>query len=357
MVNGRSGYYIHRVATAVPGHALDQAGGIGLLKQGCTSPRNARMLERIARLTGIERRYLAALAYQTPGREDEWLYRPAAVQPCGPGMTARTQVFSEAAEPLVLQALGQWSGELLAGVDALVTVSCTHAGSPGLEHPILTRTSVPPTVDWWNLGFMGCSAALAAVRLTARAECRRALVVACELSSLHFQYTDHIDQMTANVLFADGLAAMMLSPEPSRVRVVGCKCVSLPQFAAQMIWRAGDHGLQLELAQDLPDTLAAHLPAAVEQFLNELRTSRSDIDHWLVHPGGPQILDAAEQSLSLRSDALGLSRSVLRDYGNMSSPTILFILQQLLAAEARGAAMLMAFGPGLTIELVLLELG
>jgi prepilin-type processing-associated H-X9-DG protein len=351
--------YVQEIATAVPEQCLDQAANIGLLKQGCADARSARMLERLARLTGIERRHLAVLKYQPPGREDEWLYRRAAVQPRGPGMESRTAAFRGLADPLVLRAVGQLSPEALRQTDTLVTVTCTHAGSPGLEQPILTGTPVPSTVDWWNLAFMGCSAALAGVRLVHAGSHsqRRALIVACELSSLHFQYTDQIDQMTANVLFADGAAAMTLSPEPSPVRVMGCRCVCVPAFASQMVWVAGDNGLQIQLAQELPDTLAAHLPAAVASFLAAFDTRIDAIDHWVVHPGGPQILDAVETSLELPDDALAMSRTVLRTHGNMSSPTVLFILKELLARNPRGRVLALAFGPGLTIEMVLLECG
>jgi predicted naringenin-chalcone synthase len=123
-----------------------------------------------------------------------------------------------------------------------------------------------------------------------------------------------------------------------------------------MVWFADDHGLRLELSQDLPDTLAACVPDVVRGFLADNGTSVAAIDHWLVHPGGPQILDAVERSLGLPADALQRSRSVLSRYGNMSSPTIFFILKELLEARLDGRCVAMAFGPGLTIELVLLEI-
>ena len=183
-----------------------------------------------------------------------------------------------------------------------------------------------------------------------------ALIVACELSSLHFQYTNRLDQMTANVLFADGAAAMVLSSEPSAIRVVDCRCATLPEAADQMVWFADDHGLRLELSQDLPDTLSEHLPSVVDSLLRDNGLSPTDIDHWLVHPGGPQILDGARESLKLPEGALDLSRSVLRRYGNMSSPTIFFIMRELFETKADGMCLAIAFGPGLTIELALLEI-
>jgi predicted naringenin-chalcone synthase len=349
--------YVQHISTSVPEKWLDKEHGADLLKQSCADPRTAKLLQRVARLTGIERRYLAALDYQFDGGEGDSLYRRPDRQPHGPGMGARTEAFHKSSAPLVRRAVDALPAESLARIDTLVTASCTHASAPGLEMPILLHTPVPASVDRWNLGFMGCSAGLAAMRLVHQtaALSRRALIVTCELSSLHFQYTDQIDQMTANLLFADGAAAMILSPEPSPIRIVACQCASLPEAAKQMIWFADDHGLRLELSQDLPETLAAHLPGVVSRFLQEHGTSIDAIDHWLAHPGGPQILEAVEKSLALPEDALALSWSVFRNYGNMSSPTIFFIMKELLKTQAHGQVVAMAFGPGLTIELVLLQ--
>ena len=351
--------YIHGIGTAVPERWLNCEQSEKLLTRTCINPRSVKLLQRITRLTGIEKRHLAALDYLDTGDEAAPLYRPAGEQPRGPGMGARTALFERAADPLVRRALSAFSREDLARVGTLVTVSCIHASSPGLEQPILTHSPVPPSVHRWNLGFMGCSAGLAAMRLVHQMATvgNTSLIVACELSSLHFQYTDQLDQMTANLLFADGAVAMLLSAEPSRVQVIDCVCAALPASADQMVWSAGDHGLQLRLSQELPDTLAASLPRVVADFLRDNGTSTRDVHHWLVHPGGPQILDSVERSLGLANNALGTSRSVFRRYGNMSSPTIFFIMKELFDSKADGRAVAMAFGPGLTIELVLLQIG
>lgn len=352
------GCYIRQIGTAVPEPWLDSDGSADLLRYACISARGAKLLQRVSRLTGIRKRHAIALNYQSRDPADNAMYQPSEVQPHGPGMSARTAAFDQEAGPLVLRALGGFAPQTLEAVQTLVTVSCTHASSPGLERPILTQTPVPAGVDRWNLGFMGCSAALAGIRLAKQAEAqgRECLVVACELSSLHFQYSDQLDQMTANVLFADGAAVVLLSPQPGPARVVACRCVAAPQHAEQMVWYAGDHGLQLRLAQELPDTLAAHLPEVVDVFLRDNGLTRAGVQHWLVHPGGPQILDAVQNCLGLAENALEDSRAIFREFGNMSSPTILFILKRVLEKQASGRAMALAFGPGLTIEMVLLDL-
>jgi len=349
--------YVHGIGTAVPERWLDSEQSAELLKQGCVSPRSAKLFQRIARLTGIEKRHLAVLDYLDDNGGGPPFYRSANEQPGGPGMAARTALFDLAAAPLIKRALSGFSPDTLARVSTLATATCTQAASPGLEQPIFNHSAVPSSVQRWNLGFMGCSAGLAAMRLFHRLADADAmsLIVACELSSLHFQYTDELDQMTANVLFADGAAAMLLSAKRSPVRIVDCRCATFPAVADQMVWFAGDHGLQLRLSQKLSETLAASLPHVVTEFLQRNGMSPEDVDHWLVHPGGPQILDSVEQSLGLADNALELSRAVLRRYGNMSSPTIFFIMKELLDSQAVGHVIALAFGPGLTIESVLLR--
>jgi prepilin-type processing-associated H-X9-DG protein len=205
---------------------------------------------------------------------------------------------------------------------------------------------------------MGCSAGLAGLRLLHNmADCgKEALLVTCEICSLHFQYTNRLDQMTANVLFADGAATAIVSPRVSPVRIVACECAAVPEYADQMVWFADDHGLRLELSQELPDSLGKHVPPAVGAFLDRAGLAMREIDYWLVHPGGPQILDSVQKALALPEGTLDLSRSVLRRFGNMSSPTIFFILRDLVASGAGGNVVVMAFGPGLTLELVLLAI-
>ncbi|RMF85500.1 MAG: type III polyketide synthase [Planctomycetota bacterium] len=350
--------YIHDITTATPGLALHRDDALTLLGPAFQNARTARLARRLIRLTEIEKRYLAVLEHQvgTVGRSP--LYLPAEEQPNGPTMGARNRLFAEESAKLVRQVLDGLSHASLKKIDVLVTCSCTHASSPGLEHTILTGSPVPATCSRWNLGFMGCSAALAGLRLAhgLAASNPRALIVACELSSLHFQYSDQLDQLTANLLFSDGAAAVHVSPEPSAVRIVDCRCVTAPQHADQMVWFADDFGLRLHLSQELPATLAALLPQAVREMLSDHELESRHVDHWLVHPGGPQILDSVENCLGLGAGRLDLSRSVLRRYGNMSSPTICFILKEHIERRLDGWCVALAFGPGLTIELALLDI-
>lgn len=350
--------FVHGISTAVPGRALTQAEFVERIRIIYRNPRSLRLIRRLAERTNIARRHLAALDWQDGGAARPPLYLSADEQPRGPGMGPRNARFDEAAAELIQRAGDGFSRCRLDATRTLVTVSCTHASSPGLERPVFRLTPVRHDVQRWNLGFMGCSAGLAALRLVhgLAPEQQAALIVTCELSSLHFQYHDAPDQITANMLFADGAALVALSAEPSAVSVEGCRCVNLPEVAEQMVWFADDHGLRLELARELPETLGAHLAGAVDALLHAHGLARHEIAHWVVHPGGPQILDSVEAVLGLAPAQLTDSRAVLCDYGNMSSSTVFFILQRLIERRQDGFCVALAFGPGLTIELALLEI-
>lgn len=340
---------------ATPHATLASADAADAYRRAFPDEAMARRVRRLARLTGIAQRPLVVLEEQDPER---FLYQPADAQPGGPGMGARNALFLPAANRLIDALVEQLPAESLADVGHLVTVTCTHAGSPGLEQAWVQPGRVRRDVQRWNLGFMGCSAGLAGLRLVHHLPpgCGDALVCACELSSLHFQYDETLDQLTANLLFADGAAATRLSPAPGRARLVSAACASLPEAADQMVWWADDRGLRLRLSPQLPATLAAHLPDALGAFLDQADVRRRDVAHWAVHPGGPQILDAVRDAFALDEAALATSRGVLREFGNLSSPTILFILDRILRSAARGPCIAVAFGPGLTIEMALFDL-
>ena len=350
-------WFVHDISTCVPETALGPAESVALFQQACRDKRTQRLLPRLAKLTGIERRHLAALTPDFAPYTANALYRPIDEQPSGPGMGARMRAFDLAVNPLIDRLVQGLPRERVAEVDLLITASCTHATAPGLEKPLLAHAPIRHSVSRWNLGFMGCSAGLAGLRMLSSmpATGHAALVVACELSSLHFQYTDALDQLTANMLFADGAAGVLLSDRPSRTKLRAAACYGVPSKASQMVWFADDCGLRLELSQELPDSIGAALPALVSEFLGAQGLRTAEVQHWLVHPGGPQILDSVEQALKLPVDTLAISRGVLRNFGNMSSPTIFFILREFLSRKLNGPVMALAFGPGLMIEMVLFE--
>jgi predicted naringenin-chalcone synthase len=239
----------------------------------------------------------------------------------------------------------------------VIAVSCTGFFAPGLDVQIVKRLGLPSTTQRTLIGFMGCYAAFNALRV-AHSFCQshpnaRVLLVCVELCTLHFQIEDTLESVVVNALFADGAAAAVLSARPEadargRLAYLGSRTVMDDDSEAAMTWTIGDTGFQMGLSSRVPDVIAQHLPGYTQALLADHGRSRSDVDAWAIHPGGRRIVERAQDVLGLSAGDVATSLSVLRDYGNMSSPTILFVLQRLLGWDASAAAQSAPGGDGET---------
>lgn len=284
-----------------------------------------------------------------------------------PSTGARNDTYIRVAPPLfaraATEALSAASVEP-AEVTHVITVSCTGMFAPGPDYRLVRDLGLPITVERYHLGFVGCAAAVPALRAAARICAAQpeavVLVVCCELCTLHFRAPTDTDQIVAASVFADGAAAAVVSADPARR---GERWFGLERFATaitsegerDMAWTIGDEGFEMVLSAEVPRIIGREIRGAVDAFLGD-----DEVDAWAVHPGGRSVLDRAEAGLGLPADALAVSRAVLRDYGNMSSATILFILREMLAApDLRDGEKIatIAFGPGLTLEAALLTAG
>ncbi|MFN3949430.1 type III polyketide synthase [Microbacterium sp.] len=248
------------------------------------------------------------------------------------------------------------SGYRADAVTHVVTVSCTGMFAPGPDYHLVRDLDLSPTVERYHLGFIGCAAAVPALRLAARIvgdDPTAVVLVACtELCSLHWQTSSHTDQIVAASVFADGAgAAIVASADASHdgLDLDGFATHVLDDGEEDMAWTVGDSGFEMTLTPEVPRIIGREIAAIAADVLGDL----ADIDAWAVHPGGRSILDRVENALDLDPSALVPSREVLRQYGNMSSATLLFILRDLLADSARAEGdqvAALAFGPGLTVE-------
>lgn len=336
----------------------------------CGSKRQEQVLERVYRLAGVASR---ATIFGEPNIEsiDQFFAFPEPGQThSSPGTAARMQIYSQGVTPLALSAsrfaLKRAQIEP-ASITHLITVSCTGFYAPGFDMELIKALPLSNSVARAHLGFMGCNGALNALRLAssiANGESKaRILVCAAELCSVHFQYGWEPDQIVANSLFADGAAALVVmnkdhsNEDISLATLRGSGSYLLPDSAEAMTWRIGDHGFVMTLSAQLPVVIEEQLNPWMERWLARYGLRRQDIASWVVHPGGPRILTAVAQSLSLPDDALALSRRILREHGNMSSPTVLFALEHILTQNQQSApCVVLGFGPGLTIEAALLTL-
>ncbi len=250
-------------------------------------------------------------------------------------------------------------------VTHLVTVSCTGFSAPGVDLQLQQALGLPATVQRVHVGFMGCHGAINALRVArglAAADPEAViLVVAVELCSLHYRMTWEDDAMVGNALFSDGAAAALIVGQnhlgdfSESAELVDTASIRIPDSDDQMSWRIGDHGFDMTLTGRVPGSIAEHLCEFVRDWLQRHRLAMSEVGDWIVHPGGPRILDATEQALGLGGRSLQGSRAVLSELGNMSSPTVLFVLVRSLATGLRGPRVVLAFGPGLVAEAALLR--
>jgi predicted naringenin-chalcone synthase len=251
-----------------------------------------------------------------------------------------------------------WSPD---AITHLVTVSCTGFESPGVDLRLMRELGLRRDVKRAQIGFMGCHAALNALHvatsMTASDAAARVLVVCVELCSLHFQWSRDVQQVIASSLFADGAGAIAISSgDGEGVEVVGAASCVLEESGDDMTWRIGDDGFVMSLSRRVPELIGEAVGPWVDALLGEHGLERGGVAGWVIHPGGPKIITAVGEALGLGDAALESSRQVLRDHGNMSSPTVLFILDTLRRRGVRGPVVMMAFGPGLTAEAALLRI-
>ena len=251
-----------------------------------------------------------------------------------------------------------------ADVGLLCVVTCTGYGTPGIDIRLADELGLPTTVQRLHVGHMGCYAAvpgLSTVADAAAARGKAAIMLCLELTSLHLQPPDErldVQQLVSHALFSDGAAAAAVVPDAGGFAVEDVVALTDVETAHMMSWEVTDLGFRMGLSHRVPRMLERHVGPAMEQLLTPHGLAVDDVAGWAVHPGGPKILDAVESTLELPADALACSRAVLRDHGNMSSATVLLVLDALRrerSFEPGDPVVFMAFGPGLTLYAALLR--
>jgi predicted naringenin-chalcone synthase len=261
------------------------------------------------------------------------------------------EVYAREAPGLALAAIHRL-GEL-GEVTHMVVASCTGFTAPGLDQVLARRLGLAPTVERVVIGFMGCYAGVTALRTAGHIvrsdPTARVLVVAIELCSLHLQPTDRLDRLMAMAQFADGCAAALVTAEGAGLVLGEGLSLTLEDSHDLITWTIGDTGFAMELSGEVPGRLAEALGQdAVADAVTSGQPIEA-IEAWAVHPGGKSIVDAVERGLGLPAGKVAASRAVLQEYGNMSSASVLFVLERLMA-ERPASGVALAFGPGLAME-------
>lgn len=362
---------IRGLGTAVPGHQVSQADAIALAERvSAASGSRAALLRRIQRRTQVRQRGSVLAppnAAQLPLGERLPFYGGQS-----PTTAARMAAFTRRAPPLALAAVRAALADAAMAtsrITHLITVSCTGFQAPGVDLELISQLGLDAGVQRTHVGFMGCHGALNGLRVAqafveADAE---AVVLLCsvELCSLHLFYGWDPEKVVANALFADGAAALVATagPVPSAQSapaaagptLLASGSTVIPHTAALMHWQIGDHGFEMGLSSRVPEAVGSQLRPWLERWLQPRGLQVADIATWAMHPGGPRILQVCGAALGLAPHQLAVSQAVLQEHGNMSSATVLFILDRLRRAEAPGPCLALAFGPGLCAEVALLE--
>ncbi len=354
--------------TAVPEHSIGQSESIDLVaSDSWRSEKERRIIRALYRRTGVEKRHSVLLhkrLTEGDGPQYDPLFRQKSADDLGPTVGARMEVYEERAFPLALRAAAsaiERAGLTGKDITHLITVSCSGFCGPGVDLKLIKLLSLPATIGRANIGFMGCQGALNGLRVAqafAHADpAANVLLCAVELCSLHYHYGWNPEQVVANALFADGSAALVgtLCDANEGWSISATGAYVFPDSEDAMSWRIRDHGFVMSLSPKMPKLITEHLRAWTEAWLGRQGLALGDIRSWAVHPGGPRILSSVAAALGLERSALSTSRDILREYGNMSSPTILFILDRMRRAKAPLPCVALAFGPGLSAEAVLFD--
>jgi predicted naringenin-chalcone synthase len=336
---------------------------------GCRTPEERDWLTRVFLRTGIDRRGLVLLKKQAANPVEqlrEFYPVPINESDCGPTTAARMAQYAVNAPILAsaaaIKALAH--AEVAAGaITHLITVSCTGFVAPGLDALLIGRLGLSPNIRRLHVGFMGCHGAfnaLAAARDAVLAEPTARVLVCCvELCSLHLAYGFDPGKVVANALFADGAGAVVVGRAPGSDAGVwhlrDTASMLLPESLDAMTWTIGDHGFEMTLSPRVPSLIREHLRPWCSAWLARHDLGVGDIAGWAIHPGGPKVLAAVGAALDLKPEMLSHSRAVLAEHGNMSSATVLFILERMTESVPSGPCVAIGLGPGLMAEGMLLE--
>lgn len=369
--------YINSIGTAVPQHKIAQSDIVRFMaKAHQMNDAEKRRLVALYRASGIRSRHSVLPDF---GQSKDFTFFPEDDEmEAFPSTRKRMEVYHREAPRLSLAAI-QHCLDAQQQVQAkdithLICVSCTGMYAPGLDIDIIQGAGIPSHVQRSCINFMGCYAAFNALKSAyhiIRSEPQAKVLIVCtELCTLHFQRDKNEDNLLSNALFADGSAAVLLSAEAlertTQLSLENFYCDLAPEGSEEMSWHISDFGFQMKLSAHVPGIIQKGIRQLTESLFeqlsddNKLRQNQAFADYYAIHPGGKRILKVIEEALDMRAEDNAAAYEVLRNYGNMSSPTVLFVLWHLWQgfdkSDDQKSILSFAFGPGLTMESMLLRI-
>lgn len=362
--------YISAIGTATPAHKLPQM-QIAEFMAGATQmdPQEKRKLFALYRASGIRFRHTVVADYGRQVGDYDFYSNTSDLEPF-PTIDQRMELYRQHAVALSRQAIDDCLQNYTAfdpqQITHLITVSCTGMYAPGIDIELIEQIGLPTHIKRMAINFMGCYAAFNALK-AADAICKsddsaKVLVVCVELCTIHFQKQKTDDHLLSNALFADGAAAVIVeaNPRPTfSISMESLYCDLAFVGKQDMAWHIGNFGFEMRLSSYIPDIIKSGIRELTEKLLRHLRLTIEDIHLFAIHPGGKRILKVIEQQLGMQPEDNRYAYQTLQEFGNMSSATVLFVLKALwkeLQPQDAGKNILsFAFGPGLTLESMLLR--
>jgi len=356
------------IGTAVPDFGAEQSTILEFMRLAYHNDIASRKLNILFHNSGINKRYSVMPDFN--GSKPE--LPVFAVNKAVPDVEKRIKIFKKQSVPLAVKAIENSFGKLkttisVFGITHLITVTCTGIYAPGLGAELIEQLNLPEDIFHTAINFMGCNAAFPALNLadmiTKTDEKAKVLIVCVELCTLHFQAVDNNDNLLANTIFGDGSAAVVVVSDTAAEKnqqaglsINGFYSLLLNKGKKLMGWNITPVNFEMVLDTGIPEFIGNEVNEIILKASEKLKTNRSAIDKWAIHPGGKKILDSIQKQAQLRDSDMQYSYKVLADYGNMSSPTILFVLNEIMQAENSDGETIFSigFGPGLSIETALL---
>jgi predicted naringenin-chalcone synthase len=347
------------IGTAVPEHSSPQQNILEFMQKAYNNPLAGRKLQALFRTSGIEKRHSVVPDFGNGSPPSFFLH-----QHQQPHVQERMLQFGKHSVDLSVNAINETLGQTAISpseITHLITVTCTGLTAPGLNTEIINRLELNNDVQNTAINFIGCGAAFHGLKqadFIARAEKKAKVLVVCvELCTLHFQPKDTSDHLLSNTIFGDGAAVALVVPGENTskgFKIEGFYSVLLPAGESLMGWHVHPMGFEMILNAKLPAFIKTDIADIIDKASSHYHQEPSEIQHWAVHPGGKAILDKVGEALEFLNGEMEYSYNVLRNYGNMSSATILFVLKQIMESTRPGEKTLaVGFGPGLTTETAL----
>jgi len=362
---------ICKIATAVPPNKYEQAHLADFMSGFFQhTDLQKRKLKLMYAKSGINTRYSAIPDFDCAPEQRQFFPKTANLEPF-PNIVTRMEYYNKMALPVCIEAIEKCLDEKInkQQITHLITVSCTGLSAPGIDIDLVQHFKLNETINRTSINFMGCYAAMHALKqadyICKSEENAIVLIICIELCTIHFQKINDDDNNTANLLFADGAAATIVISEKyaSRHKINGFEMIKFHSQVAlngksDMAWKLTSTGFLMTLSAYIPKLIESDIKIFFDKAIAQLAINKQEIKHWAIHPGGKKILEVIQKELGLQNIDLESSYRVLKNYGNMSSPTFLFVLKDILETKIdttkKEKTFGVAFGPGLTMESVIL---